>query len=87
MCIMSHSHSNLQKSPNPTLKRSLSLSLPLFIPGFENTATVFDHLPEIQTLDRHKTLTEGAQDMYEGSDRRDFDFKVWILSYEIRNIT
>ena len=41
----------------------------------------------MQTLDRHETLTEGAQDIYEGSDLRDFDFKVWILSYEIRNIT
>ena len=74
-------------TPKPFTQLSLSTSLPLFIPGFENTATVFRRFPEIEPLDRQDTLTEGAQVIYEGSDWRDFDFKVWILSYEIRNIT
>ena len=56
------------------LKLSLSPSLPLSIPGFENTATVFRRFPEIEPLDRQDILTEGAQDMYEGSERRDCDF-------------
>ncbi|KAI3510720.1 hypothetical protein L1887_17853 [Cichorium endivia] len=38
-------------------------------------AAVFGRFPEIESLDRHETLTEGSQDIYEGSDRRYFDFK------------
>ncbi|KAI3510710.1 hypothetical protein L1887_17843 [Cichorium endivia] len=54
----------------------ISPSVSLFIPGFENAAAVFGRFPEIERLDRHETLTEGSQDIYEGSDRRYFDFKV-----------
>ncbi|KAL4574044.1 hypothetical protein LXL04_020866 [Taraxacum kok-saghyz] len=62
-----HLHTTHKKASNPT--HSIFLS----IPGFENTATVFKRFPAIEPLDHHDIVTEGAQDIYEGSDRRDFD--------------
>ena len=43
---------------------------------FEYIAPVFGRSLEIEPSDHHQILTEGSQDIYEGFDRRYFDFNV-----------